>query len=109
MDIYTYENWQALKPSDLTNQAIADIIGTTANNVGKQLRAGKKLPTWARAMVWVWSQKPIEDLVLEARAAIEANKEPINPDDKIYPCGCLFQDGLFRRGSDCKIPKENHT
>lgn len=58
VNIYTYENWKRFKKEhDLNNADVSEIIGTTENNVQVQCRSNKKLPTWARALVYMWLTK----------------------------------------------------
>jgi len=55
--MYTYDNWKQFKKDNyLTNLDISEIIGTTENNVQVQCRRNKKVPTWARAFIYMWNK-----------------------------------------------------
>lgn len=134
MDLYTYDNWKAFKKDlSLSNKDIAEITGTTESNIKTQLSPSKKLPTWARAMLFVWDRQKVE---VSGEAIPLPVKDFVFPDDlepapvptmdevlakgiavnlstvNAAPCGCYFEgiDGgqLFRRAKGCKIKKTSH-
>lgn len=131
---YTFENWKKLKPEALTNAQIAEAIGTSENNVKVQLRPSKKLPTWARAMMFVWISvenyaresigmptvagtiperpitKPRKAVAFSDTIAPKAEHEPQSEAKYLAtaPCGCMMQGKLFLRKKGCKVSREQH-
>jgi len=55
MKNYTHEDFKELKKQlGLKNRDIALIIGLTENSVKSQTAPSKKLPTWAKSMIYVY-------------------------------------------------------
>lgn len=119
METYTYDNFKAYKDKHgLSNKDISEAIGTTENNVKVQLRPSKKLPSWARAMLYADSlaNPAILDISNNLPENIqEIESEQSNPSNKEtpiiinYPCGCTRNDkGLFNRKKGCNIKPQEH-
>jgi len=114
--MYTHEQWKEVKKAlSLTNKSIAEIIGTTEDNVKKQLGPSKKLPTWARAMMFAHERlivippgeikRGVNDdyLLLKKGGDIEVVTKHPN-------CGCFVDASqIFRRDKTCKVAKDDHT
>jgi len=103
--MYTYDDWKALTAKlSITNKIVAEITGLSEQTVKNQISPSKKLPTWARSMIYMDRQESIQDLIKEAKNVLN-DEIPQKPN-----CDCYIDhQGFFRRGkSGCKISKENH-
>lgn len=59
----THEDFKALKKDlKLKNADIGLIIGLSADSVKNQTQPSKELPTWARAMIFIWKKENSEIL-----------------------------------------------
>lgn len=55
MEKYTAQDFKDLKKDlNLTNKDVAEIIGTSEQNVKIQTNQNEKLATWAKSMLYVW-------------------------------------------------------
>ena len=133
--MYTYENWINFKTrTGLTNRLIADAIGTTEDNVKKQLGPTKKLPTWIRSMLLAASLIESIPSIITLNATDEQvkdindhlNKDKTNPWDRVgmlhdafvqslidnppmVLCDCYLDNGLLKRGKiTCTLKKAEH-
>lgn len=58
---YTPEDFKAMKKSlKLTNKDVAEIIGTTEQNVKFQTNKNRPLGTWAKAFVYMYNRLYLE-------------------------------------------------
>lgn len=54
---YTHDDFKAMKKAlKLTNADIAKIIGLTTNSVKTLSQPSAELPSWAKAMLYVWKE-----------------------------------------------------
>lgn len=96
----------------ITIRELADNIGLKPRSVTNQLVAGKKLPTWAKTMMYGYelnnNKNPWEKLKeLEIKAFEQQEKNNIYLDLE-YNCGCKHEGKLFRRAKGCKIEIKEH-
>lgn len=103
-NIYTLEMWQQFKKSlGLNNKDIAEATGLSEGTV-KNVYSGKKLATWAMAMIYVWA-KYDDPLVMGTEKYVLPKSEA-----KTLDCGCsLNEDSLFIRGNNCGKLRIDHN
>lgn len=126
--IYTQENFKQFKKDvGLNNRELSEITGLAYQTV-KNVSQAKELPPWARAMLWMYHQQPVDELVEEAYEALKMRDLPLDKIEETTPitygidigkdnsrtvqqssCGCFIDgDNIFRRGKTCKLKKEQH-
>lgn len=110
--MYQYDDWRTLKKAlNLTNKDVAEIVGLEEQSIKNQLSPKKKLPTWARGLIYGYVNG------IENATSRQAAEDPgarvvlMHKDGRttVKGCGCYLDGNLFKRHKDCKKSRENHT
>lgn len=87
-----------LLQNGITITELGDITGLNPRSISNQLSANKKLPTWAKTMMYGYEMS-------------KANTDtPVMVLDGVttYNCGCKHEGKLFRRDKGCKMDIKEH-
>ena len=98
-----------MKSHNLTGVQVSKAIGMSSANYYQQIKPGKQLPHWARALMvgasLVELNKQDEST---ARNVISDSTEGKEDENVSYLCGCSINGKLFNRASACKLDRNAH-
>ncbi|HYD90515.1 MAG TPA: hypothetical protein VEA37_03390 [Flavobacterium sp.] len=98
-----------MKSNNLTGVQVSKAIGMSTANYYQQIKPGKPLPHWARALMvgtrLAELNKPHQSTGV---SDISDSTEGSGTKNIAYPCGCRLNGKLFTRADSCKLDRKAH-